>query len=649
MGDLRVGPIVRYVDQTKAAVWMGLARPGVVLLEVRPLRSKDKRGHRPKPQVAWTVMIGGQHYALPYVTGLRPGTYYRYRIRFLPLRTRARGEWPTTVRKVLCQSGVRSLDLSHLAIGPGPVFRTLAAPKKEAFQIAYGSCRKLDGGANQIPGVDVMAAFGKWMSATESDRLTKWPHLLMLMGDQIYADDVSPKLRKKLLARRRGIRKTSAFHVPTTLDFTESSLKRGKLSSEPAGVDRFHLYDFHEFGIAYEASWTEPDTACALANVATFMAFDDHEVTDDWNLTGGWVRQMETTPGRWAEVIADGLAAFFVYQGWGNFDPSVPPIDERFQVLRDAAKSGGDALEPLRKQFLKSLGLRPAKRFRWYFDIASSPPLAVLDLRMDRQLLAPHRPSGKTVEVHASYKEKLIGDDQLGWFKLKLQRAGEPLIVVSPLPVLRPGLMDQLSLVSVRPMSRILSEAETLTRGNSDRYENLRREQDMEGWAAFPSSFVDFFTEVVKSRRPVIALSGDVHYSYAISTSVGARKVPFVQLVSSALQNRPSKDSAAGTLKFAVGYGSPSVASIPTSALPKSGLTLARDALGLQAFTDERVPRNALEEPAPFVSRNLLFGNNIGFLTVGVSRRDLSAAWLVGVKGKIALMTAAELKRNRLQ
>lgn len=70
-----------------------------------------------------------------------------------------------------------------------------------------------------------------------------------------------------------------------------------------------------------------PKVRRALANIATYMMFDDHEVTDDWHLTREWVHRSYSLPmGR--RVMQNALSAFAVFQAWGNtperFEPNQP-------------------------------------------------------------------------------------------------------------------------------------------------------------------------------------------------------------------------------------------------------------------------------------------------------------------------------------
>ena len=62
-----------------------------------------------------------------------------------------------------------------------------------------------------------------------------------------------------------------------------------------------------------------PRIARVLANVATYMIADDHEVTDDWNLNQKWRNRVYSTK-TGKDIIRNGVAAFGVFQGWGN-DP----------------------------------------------------------------------------------------------------------------------------------------------------------------------------------------------------------------------------------------------------------------------------------------------------------------------------------------
>ena len=55
----------------------------------------------------------------------------------------------------------------------------------------------------------------------------------------------------------------------------------------------------------------------ALANIPVLTICDDHEVTDDWFITGAWrARVLGSTLGR--SMIRNALLAYVLFQAWGN-------------------------------------------------------------------------------------------------------------------------------------------------------------------------------------------------------------------------------------------------------------------------------------------------------------------------------------------
>lgn len=72
-----------------------------------------------------------------------------------------------------------------------------------------------------------------------------------------------------------------------------------------------------------------------IANIATYMMFDDHEVSDDWHMTHDWVTQVYSSPVG-VRVMQNALCAYAVFQAWGN-------TPERFEG-EEAGKKFLDAL-----------------------------------------------------------------------------------------------------------------------------------------------------------------------------------------------------------------------------------------------------------------------------------------------------------------
>jgi hypothetical protein len=60
-----------------------------------------------------------------------------------------------------------------------------------------------------------------------------------------------------------------------------------------------------------------PKVRRVLANIPTLMMFDDHEVTDDWNLNEDWVTLVNNELAG-AQVLRNALVSYAVFQDWGN-------------------------------------------------------------------------------------------------------------------------------------------------------------------------------------------------------------------------------------------------------------------------------------------------------------------------------------------
>ena len=89
------------------------------------------------------------------------------------------------------------------------------------------------------------------------------PELLLLLGDQVYADEVSPHAKAVVETRR-----------------------------DPREEPGDRVVDYEEYTHLYRESWTEPTIRWLLSTVSTAMIFDDHDIHDDWNVSARWVDEM---------------------------------------------------------------------------------------------------------------------------------------------------------------------------------------------------------------------------------------------------------------------------------------------------------------------------------------------------------------------
>ncbi len=644
-----VGPIVRFVSQTTAAIWVEFDERCAVTLLARPLtRDRSNAKKSGEAHLVITSRVGHRHFAIAYLTDLVPATLYRYQLVYLSLWGDRPSAWPTSVQQLTRRKDAIVDRLETVAIGTGPVFRTLAPPRAEGLRVAFGSCRKWLGGASHQDGADVIAELASWLADLESRRLTEWPHFLLLLGDQIYADDVAPEVQRYLKRRRREVGFPTGFAPPTTLDSTRASLERQGRANEAAGAKGFQLTHFEEFAYLYATSWRDDRASRVFANLPVFMMLDDHEITDDLNLTGGWVEQMEET-GAWPLVVADGLAAYWVYQGWGNLDPETSGSDERVKILQHAAETGSDALAGLQELLLQTLGVEPMRRLAWYYEIPSSPPVVVLDTRNDHLLSAPHQEGSSGVRRHVGDDDLLLSAEQFAWFETRLRNRDEPVLVGTGVPFLQPRIIDQIQLMVTRTLGATEARWELASQGNADLFENLRRMEDTDSFSAFPASFFATLQLLAAQTKPVVFLSGDVHFSYAVAGEVKppkprteaerkalAKGLPrqVYQIVSSPLQNQRSDEDARFLGELLDGEWNPAPPLIewlrwvgelrawPRSALPAHTL-------------------GTLRKGASAIS-GVLVANNIAVATMTRDRRRLHVVWKTARTSDAGLMDAAE-------
>ena len=199
---------------------------------------------------------------------------------------------------------------------PSSCVRTVA--DDHGLRISFGSCRCAY--PNEPPwtltkdedpegrGHDALRALALRMRDQEPD---EWPHLLLMLGDQVYADEVAPATEEFIRARRD-------VDVPPGLQ----------------------IADFEEYCRLYRDAWCEPSVRWLLSTVPTAMIFDDHDVIDDWNTSRDWVAQMRAT-GWWDERIVGAFMAYWCYQHLGNLSPEDREEDECYGAVCAAEGDAG--------------------------------------------------------------------------------------------------------------------------------------------------------------------------------------------------------------------------------------------------------------------------------------------------------------------
>ncbi|MCU1511188.1 MAG: glycoside hydrolase [Arthrobacter sp.] len=237
---LVLGPLMRYVDETSASIWVETRTAARVLIRA------GGRGWE-----ARTFAVHGHHYALVELAGLEPGTVMPY-----TLEVNGSQVWPEPT------SGF-----------PPPMVTTLKPGKP--LRMAFGSCRTSvphDESGNRTHGVDSLRAYALGMA---SDSALAWPDLVAFLGDQVYADLTSEQMQQFIRARR---------------DMTE-----------PPGEE---LKDYEEYAHLYYLAWSDPANRWLLSTLPSAMIFDDHDIRDDWNSSLSWRTTMEATSWWHERIVA---------------------------------------------------------------------------------------------------------------------------------------------------------------------------------------------------------------------------------------------------------------------------------------------------------------------------------------------------------
>jgi hypothetical protein len=457
--DLVIGPLLRYVGETEAIVWVETDSP----CEVEVLGTRDR-----------TFQVAGHHYALVCCSGLDRGAWHEYEVRLDGERV-----WP-------------------LEGFPASVFHTY--PKQEPLEVVFGSCRVA--APHQPPyslrkdqdergrEVDSLHTLAERMLAEPRER---WPDVLLMIGDQVYADEVSPATRAFIETRR-------------------------DTSEEPGCV----VVDFEEYTRLYRESWTDDKIRWLLSTLSSMMIFDDHDVHDDWNISEAWLEEMRAQEW-WRDHIVAALASYWVYQHIGNLTPEGHADDELLERIKQA-----DDGWPILAEFARAAdGSTPGTRWSYCRDLGDTR-VVVIDSR-----------AGRVLEEG---KRSMLDEREWEWVAEQFTGDFDHLLVATSLPWLLGEGMHHAEAWSEAVAGGAWGPA------FAPLGERLRRAVDLEHWAAFQDSFKRL-AELLRSvgagergRAPasIVVLSGDVHHAYlaevAFRRSAGVRSHVF-QAVCSPYRN----------------------------------------------------------------------------------------------------------------
>ena len=436
MPNLVLGPLLRYVSEDCAVFWVETDGP----CEVQVLGATEK-----------TFEVAGHHYGLVRAAGLESGAWHEYEVLLDGERV-----WPEPGSE-----------------WPPSAFRTY--PKGTPLQVVFGSCRVCapheppwtltkdqdDKGRES----DALHALALRMREQEREA---WPDLLLMIGDQVYADEVSPE--------------TSIF-IDSRRDTTEPPGER--------------VLDFEEYTRLYREAWSDPSIRWLLSTVSSAMVFDDHDVHDDWNISAAWVEEARSQDW-WDDHVVGAFSSYWVYQHAGNLSPEHQDQDDIFRAVKAAS---GDAGPVLREVSLKADRETSGSRWSYCRDLGDTR-VVVIDSRAGRVLDESER--------------SMVDSAEWDWVAEHATGGFDHLLIATSLPwLLSPGMH----------YGEAWNEAVcggAWGAAAAKVGERIRQTFDLEHWAAFRDSF-DRLAELQRSvaagergRAPasIVTLSGDVHHAY---------------------------------------------------------------------------------------------------------------------------------------
>lgn len=544
------GPILRRLEPGRLVLWLAGSAPLDLTLVLAPDDGAPQRRLRLDATACRVVRIG-RHACLHLIDVALPEP--------LPQDTLVEYDLLVTMEDG-SEAGVAQWAPHLLHDGAA---RPSLVLRSRADDILYGSCRK-----PHHPSRDGMARADALL-AEHIGRAEARPSMLILCGDQVYVDDVAGPMLAAVhaLIRRLGLYgecvegavfkdSEELFAHPDGYYHREKLLPAFK-SNEAlrekffGGVEKpifttanahNHLMTLAEVVAMYLLSWSpvpwrivagEPmpdldarcterwqresgalrtfceDLPCAarlLAHMQTLMIFDDHDVTDDWNLSAKWEAASYGHPFS-RRIIGNALTAYLLFQGWGNRPEVFGELLDRLDALF-AAPDAENRLDPAAQDAL----IRRLHAFKaWNYVLRTQPTVIVIDTRTRRwrNRRAPGHPSGlMDWESLTELQHELLDESSA--------------VIVSAAPMFGVKLIEVVQRIAT--------------------FAGLALTVDAENWMAHRGAASSILNIVRHSRTPgnYVVLSGDVHYSFAYDVEVRDRddRTPHVwQITSSGIKN----------------------------------------------------------------------------------------------------------------
>jgi hypothetical protein len=554
------GPVLRRVTRTRASVWLASTKPDAVTLHIRV-------AGQPATETAVgaaTPVQVGSHLWIVVVTGGSPagaaeftaGAVYEYRLSSPGWA--AEPAW------------------GDLAIASAlPAF---AAPPASVddLVVLHTSCRNPHGGGRDglAFAADVIA------EGVAAGIPNARPQLLVMSGDQIYADEIPGPLQPRVLRVATDlvtIDETGVFGPLPRINGRQAPSEAFGFTSSVAANQ---IWTFGEFLAAYllqfadvlwpavTPTWDDvnpvtdlppgvdlaaakdewdanvdalgrfraalPAARRVLAAVPSLMVLDDHEITDDWNLDYPWAQAVYASAGG-SRVVANGLLAYALCEHWGNVpDRFATAGTPEAQFLNAVAYTGANPDTPAVRELigapsaplpappsaLRVITTPGTLRYDFTFGPDEGWPvrLLALDERTAREFNRVDHPAARIsmAGLAAMLPGRPAGDPP-----------STPTLVVAPSPVLGTHLIEH-----------VVQPAASLLPGGSEY-------ADFESWSAATPQYQELLRRLAQ-YAPIVLLGGDVHYSATASLNYDRNGTTMLGagVTSSAAKNSDAKTMA---------------------------------------------------------------------------------------------------------
>lgn len=303
---------------------------------------------------------------------------------------------------------------------------------------------------------------------------------------------------------------------------------------------------------------TAKDVRRALANIPSYMIFDDHEITDDWNMTRKFCKNVYGSE-LGLRIVQNGLVAYALCQHWGNapeqfLSPTSVSPGEKLALLLDGTDAASyDTISPTLRGLLgvhadNELAARPDKglfhdpgSFTYNYTVEGpGHQIIVTDTRTWRFYPRGEAEGGDFL-LDAQLREQIVNTPPTGDRAL--------LIVLST------------NAPATQPV-RTASRRPNLTRRLASWVDGDKSADMYEAWE-MPRNSTDRLFKAISDKMPIadgkrygraMLLSGDVHTSFASrmlfrgstrfedpQNAPQPVNMVFAQLVSSSLRKQTDK------------------------------------------------------------------------------------------------------------